>query len=247
MADRRTAVNQTGLDQISTRWSTVHDPDQVVLRYAPAIQAYLKSLLKNQADAEDVAQDFLLHVMKNGLVRARPDRGRFRDYLKRAVRNAALTFLRRKRNTGDQTILQHLAVHSTAESQADRQWLAEWHRCVMEKAWLALEQHQQQVAGNLFFTVLRTAVDHADEDSEALAARVSELAGRPLRADAFRKQLSRARHMFATLLLDEVAQTLDHATPDRIEEELIAVGLMPYVRDFLPPDWRTRGVLRSPE
>jgi hypothetical protein len=28
--------------------------------------------------------------------------------------------------------------------------------------------------------------------------------------------------------------------PERIEEELIEVGLMEYVQDFLPPDWRSR-------
>jgi hypothetical protein len=54
-----------------------------------------------------------------------------------------------------------------------------------------------------------------------------------LRPDAFRKQLSRARPFFADLLRQEVAQTLDDATPEMVEEELIETGLMPYLRDLL--------------
>ena len=42
----------------------------------------------------------------------------------------------------------------------------------------------------------------------------------------------------ARLLVDEVTPTLDGGTPDYVEEELCELGLMGYVRDFLPPDWR---------
>jgi len=46
--------------------------------------------------------------------------------------------------------------------------------------------------------------------------------------------------MFAQLLLREVEQTLDGPTPQQLEEELVEIGLMRHVRDFLPEDWRTR-------
>jgi hypothetical protein len=89
--------------------------------------------------------------------------------------------------------------------------------------------------------VLRLVLDHPEDDSEALAARVSESLGHPFRADAFRKQLSRARRLFARFLVIEVTRTLDYPTPERIEEELSELGLMRYVRRFLPPDWTLRG------
>jgi hypothetical protein len=77
-----------------------------------------------------------------------------------------------------------------------------------------------------------------------LAARTSALIGRPIRADAFRKQVSRARFKLAKLLVREVAQTLDHPTADRIKEELIEISLWEYVRDFLP---RESGSEAKPE
>ena len=91
-------------------------------------------------------------------------------------------------------------------------------------------------------------IDLTPQVAEAvLAARVSERTGQPLKADAFRKQLSRARRFFAGLLIDEVAQGLQERTPERVEEELVDLGLMPFVRDFLPPDWRSRGTLADSE
>src|SRR5439155_1910921 len=84
------------LDEISTEWETIHDSGEFVRRYGAAVQAYLLALLKNRHDAEDVAQDFFLRVCRHRFVRANQDRGRFRDYLKTAVRNAALNFARRK-------------------------------------------------------------------------------------------------------------------------------------------------------
>jgi RNA polymerase sigma factor (sigma-70 family) len=234
-----------GLDQISTRWRLITDPEQFVLRYAPAIHKYLEALLKNAHDAEEVAQDFLLRSLQKGFVPPAELRGRFRDYLKVAVRNTALNHLRRKKPSRAAGPLDQAA--DAEPDAAEREWLAEWQRCVLDRAWQALDSHQGRSPGNLFYTVLRLSADHPQDDSATLAARATALAGRPLRADAFRKQLSRARRLFAELLVKEVALTLETATPGQVEEELSELGLLPYVRDFLPPDWRSRGKLTDPE
>ena len=221
------------LDRITTIWPAIHDPVRFVLRYAPAVSRYLGALLRDPHDADEVAQEFLARVVERGFANADPGRGRFRDYLKMAVRNAALNYLRRKRRAPRPDV-DRLELAGPEEEQA---WVAEWQRCALAKAWRTLDQHQARTPGNLFHTVLRLSVDHPDEDSEALAARAAALAGRPLRADAFRKQLSRARRLFAEALLREVTQTLENPTPQQVEEELIELGLMPHVADFLPDDW----------
>jgi hypothetical protein len=237
---------QSGLDQISTCWPSIKDPMQFVLRYAPAIQKYLHALLKNSHDAEEVAQEFLLRGLEHGFLRTDALRGRFRDYLKTAVRNAALTYLQRKRptRTGGADPEQLLDAADVC-SRADEEWLAEWRGCMLDRAWQALDNHQRLSPGNLAHTVLRVAVDYPDEDSPTLAARVAALSGRPLRAEAFRKQLSRARRLFAELLLAEVAHTLGQPTSAQMELELIETGLMPYVRPYLPADWNQRDTTPS--
>src|SRR2546421_1078539 len=87
---------QAGIDQISTRWTLIQDPRQFVMRYAPAIQGYLGVFLKNPHDVEDVCQAFLVRVIERGVVEEDRLHGRFRDYLIAAVRNAALSHLRRR-------------------------------------------------------------------------------------------------------------------------------------------------------
>src|SRR5262249_29082151 len=162
-----------------------------------AIRAYLLALL-GEEDADDVAHNFFVRVVERGFERAAPDHGRFRDYLKIAVRNAAVSHLRRKQRQPRTTeALEHTL--PGPDGAADREWLREWQACVLERAWRALERHQRGSPGNLFHTVLRTHVDHPEEGSPAQAGRVAAASGRPLSAEAYRKQLSRARRQFAQL------------------------------------------------
>jgi RNA polymerase sigma factor (sigma-70 family) len=226
------------LNEITTVWSVVHDPSQFVLRYSPAIQRYLAALIPNCHDREEVAQDFFVRVVRHGFFRACHDRGRFRDYLKTAVRNAARNFLRRKQveNPGDSGLFESLA-DDAAQSAAEQEWVDQWRRCLLGRACRALARHERQSPGNLFYTVLRMSADHPEDDTATLAARTSERIGRPIQAAAFRKQVSRARRLLALLLLQEVAQTLDDPTPEQVQEELIEVGLWKYVRGYMPDDW----------
>lgn len=223
---------RVGLDQISTRWPFINDPTQFVTRYALAIRNYFFALVKNPHDAEELSQDFLLRALRRGFHGASPDRGRFRDYLKIAVRNAALTYLRHRKTV---TLGESGLAFLPDAGHSDRNWLADWQRCLLDRAWHALEKHERCAPGNLYHTVLRLTADYPDEDSKALAERASALIDRPLRPEAFRKQLSRARRLFTELLVAEVRQTLDKPTPEAVEEELTEVGLIAYVRDFLSP------------
>jgi DNA-directed RNA polymerase specialized sigma24 family protein len=220
----------TRLDQVETDWSMVHEPAQLVMRYAHAVQSYFEALIKNKHDAEEVAQEFFRWVSQHGLPRARQDRGRLRDYLKKVVRNTAWNFLRRKHPDQANTDLPAEGVDTSAEQA----WMLDWRRCLFRRAWARLQEHQQRAPESLYYTVLRLRAAHAKEDSTALAARATRISGKTVRADAFRKQLSRARRFLAHILVDEVSQTLSEPTPVAVEAELAALGLVNYVRSFRP-------------
>jgi RNA polymerase sigma factor (sigma-70 family) len=226
------------LNKIQTDWDIVRMPGRVVELYADAVREYLHAFLHNLHDAEEVAQEFFLRLAQCGLPHVRRERGRFRDYLKKAVRNAALNHLRSKRAAEQPSAA--LPEPTVPPPDPDQEWLKGWRQCLLDRAWRALEAHQREAPDSLFATVLRLAVAHPDEDSEALAVRAAAACGRPVKADAFRKQLSRARRKFTDLLLQEVAQTLDAPGPDQVVDELVDLGLMVYVRDFLPAEWRPR-------
>jgi RNA polymerase sigma-70 factor (ECF subfamily) len=222
------------LDQIKTDWSLVFEPAHVVMRYAHAVQCYLNDLLCNQHDAEEVAQDFFLWVSQHGLPRASKDRGRFRDYLKKVVRNKALNFLRKKKPDAYDIDLLHLAAPDDAPGVADQEWVMHWRSCLFRRAWRRLERYQNRSPKGRYFTVLHLCATHPSEDSRELAARASSLDGRTITAAAFRKQVSRARRVFAEMLVHEVAKTLDQPSPTDVEQELVDLGLMTYVHDYLP-------------
>jgi RNA polymerase sigma-70 factor (ECF subfamily) len=224
------------LDDISTRWSAVIDPSRFVTRYAAAILKYLGAVLRNADEAEEALQDFLLRVVQGSLAGADPDRGRFRHYLKQAVRNAAISRLRRRRR---EPAAEPEAAEVASLEVADRRWLDGWRECVLERAWRELESLQRRSPGNLGFTVLRAATDQPHSSGEQLAAAVARKLGRPLSHDAFRKQLSRARRVFAELVVQETAQTLERPTAEQVEDELSETGLMSLLKPYLPADWKT--------
>jgi RNA polymerase sigma-70 factor (ECF subfamily) len=225
---------KTLLEQISTHWPLINDPMQFVMRYASAIQRYLSALLPNPDEREDVVQDFLVRVLERGFAEEQVTRGRFRDYLKAAVRNAALTYLRRRRpaQAGD-TLLASLVAPARTE-EADRAWAEQWRQTLLDQAWDQLEQHERQHPASLCHTVLRLRVDQPGAASDFLAAEAAQRTGRPLSPEAYRKQLSRSRKLFAEILLEEVRRTLAEPIAARVEEELADLGLLEYVRDRLP-------------
>jgi Sigma-70 region 2 len=225
-------VKETNLDMIETNWDLIHEPYYVVNRYAPAIHGYLFALLKNTHDAEDVAQELLLWLSQYGLPRVRQERGRFRDYLKRVLHNKARNFLRHCACSPSKQRSDFKDVAAPPESP-DQTWLVQWRDCLLKRAWDDLKIHEGHTPNNLFYTVLQLITQYPGEDSTQLAHRAS-LNGKLIRGDAFRKQVSRGRRLFAQLLVNEIALTLDHPDAAQVEEELVDLDLMRYVRKFLP-------------
>jgi RNA polymerase sigma factor (sigma-70 family) len=227
------------LEHISTHWTLIGNPMQFVMRYAPALRRYVGALVKDPHDTEDVIQSLLLRMVQRPFRPEQVRRGRFRDYLKAVVRNEALSHFRGKARRPSTAADLGWVPAAEAENAADRAWVAEWQNCLLQWAWEALELHERQAPDGQAHTVLRLAVDYPQESSAALAARAAALTGRPLGVDAFRKQLSRARRHFAQKIVQEVRQTLEDGRAEDVLDELRDLGLMAYVRDFLPEPFRS--------
>jgi RNA polymerase sigma factor (sigma-70 family) len=238
------------LEEITTEWGLLRQAhgepaggagaarNALVIRYARAIRNYVGALVKDPQDADEVAQEVLVRLLRGSFAAASPERGRFRRMLVVATHNLVRTYWQRKRRrAGADFDLGDLPADDSAETAQE---LATWRQTVLDLAWKGLEEYERAHPGSVSWTVLRLRAEHPADDSVQLAARLSEATGRPFRPEAVWQQLRRARVRFAEALVAEVARTLEEPTPERVEEELTEVGLMEYVQGYLPADWRSR-------
>jgi len=238
------------LEAISPRWSllrqaragTATSADEarnaLALRYLPAIRRYIRALVQNDQDADDIAHDVVVRLLAGDFGVADPARGRFRDLLKVAVRNMVRNrwAQEKRRRKADLDV----ACVAEDDPEDDERWLAQWRQGVLDLAWKALEQHEHSRPGSVAYRLLRLRTDHPDDTSEQLAERLSQQLGQTLRADAVRQKLRRARLQFVDLLIGEVANGLHEPTPEKIEDELVALRLMDFLRELLPADWKQK-------
>lgn len=237
------------LEAISTRWTLLRRAhgasvtsagearNALVLRYLPVIRRYIGALLQNDQDADDVTHDVVVRLLGGDFAGADPARGRFRDLLKTAIRNMVRNRWardKRRRASG----LDAAEVAAEPDSADEERWTAEWRESVLDLAWKAFQEQEQARPGSTSYTLLRLRADHPDDSSEELAARFSAATGRPVRADAVRQKLRRARLQFADLVIAEVARALNDPTPEKIEDEIVSLGLGALLRDLLPAERR---------
>ena len=245
------------LDRVVTQWSllrlahetasmeTAQARQRLLLKYNRAIRSYVGALLQNDEDADEVAQDVLMRLLRGDFASADPKKGRFRDFLKVAVKNMV-----RKHWSGKQRRAGvNLDVAQVAAAQAndpiDAAWDRQWQKSVLDCALRALENFERANPGCVYATLLKLRAEHADADSPQLAELLSYATGKAWKPDATRQQLRRGRLRLAQLLVEEIAGSMNSPSADLIEAELIDLGLMEYVRPFLPSDWREHGELRD--
>jgi RNA polymerase sigma factor (sigma-70 family) len=247
MADNCDTISQR-LDSMTTRWSVVRRAHQasivsagqarneLVLRYSRAIRAYVRAIVQDDGRADELAQDAIVRLLSGDFAGADPNRGRFRDLLKVSVRNMARNHWQ-KENRRRPAAVDVEDIAATGSSD-DPEWLASWRQNALDLTWSALETFERSQPGSSAVALLRLRAAYPEATSEELAERLSQKCGQPVTPEAVRQQLRRARIKFAELLIAEIADGLENASPDDVEEELAALGLMDYVRDLLPADWK---------
>jgi RNA polymerase sigma factor (sigma-70 family) len=233
------------LSQMSTQWTMVFkahsdDPDEahiaasrLMCRYAGAVHRYLLKALKDPDAADELDQEFALRFLRGDFKNSDPKRGRFRDYVKRAVQNLINDYYRRKRPliSLDAHALEPAATEAGI-ADFEQQFIDSWRKDLLERAWSSLEDLERNT-GQPYHTVLRTKVSHPDLTSEKLAQQLSTTLQKPYTPGAVRQTLQRSRQKYVTYLLDEVRASLDNPSRDDLEQELGDLNLLHYCRPFM--------------
>jgi RNA polymerase sigma-70 factor (ECF subfamily) len=233
------------LSRIETHWTAVlkaHKgcPDAaaqaaLVERYGGAVHRYLLASLRDPDAADDLAQEFALRFLRGDFKNADPGKGRFRDFLKRAVYHLMVDYHRSRKKgpwTPGDLVVEAAGDGGSWDEDLDRDFLDHWREQLMTHAWRALDQAQTRT-GQPFAHVLRLRVANPELRSSELAERLSKSLGRTVNAGWVRLNVHRARDMFVESLLAEVERSLENPTRERLEEELIELGLLEHCRSAM--------------
>jgi DNA-directed RNA polymerase specialized sigma24 family protein len=228
MTSRTDQSGGSRLDVIGTQWSLVRQAHvggqgqsvgaarhSLVLRYAKAVRRYVGGMVRKVEDADELAQEVIVRLLKGDFAGADPNRGWFRDLLKTAVRNMVHNHWAKenRRRPAD------VELDAVAEGRPGADWDAAWRQNVLDQTWAA---YKEQERGSPAYVLMKLRAEFPD---------------------ACRPMLRRARLRFAVLLLRDVQDGLADPSAERVVEELDGLGLLEYVRDFLPDDWKTSGRL----
>ena len=186
---------------------------------------------KSNEDAKDLTQAFFARLLQNGLISsARADEGRFRSYLKQALKNFLIDADRAadaRRPVEPVVALDgEVDVPSgvTPEEAFDRQWLS----CLLDEGIVKLEEELRTEGKEVYFNVFRSYLLDSDAAKEATVS----APGGPLQLPTYgtvarrwglsefdvRNYLTHCRARLREILRSAVRGTVDD--PRDVEEEL---------------------------
>jgi RNA polymerase sigma-70 factor (ECF subfamily) len=189
-------------------------------RYWSPLHQFIRSRGYSEAEAEDLTQEFLLHLLNHStLKRADPMRGRFRSFLLGAL----VRFLgdqrdrrqARKRGGGAPHLsLDEVEPFLAAPEASDSRFDREWGLVILEHTLASLRQEFEQGGQAARFAVLRRFLPGSLEPLSYESA--AEQLG--LTLPALKSDLHRFRQRFKTLVRQEVSGTV--SAPHEIDEEM---------------------------
>lgn len=232
------------LTDIATEWTlirTAHAPcvegspgggdaaaamERLIGRYHDAVGRYLKLKLRDKNLADEVSQEFWAKLLTHKLAGADPRKGRFRDYLRTILHRLIIDHFRGRK------LLPLPPGELLDPASVDEDFDLVWRESVMKRVWSRLETYEVNTPKNRYATVLHLRVGNPDAPIERIADLLSEHIGYPIRPEAFRKSLQRARTKFLELLIQELRETIHPAGPAEIEAEIYDLGLGPLYRRY---------------
>jgi RNA polymerase sigma-70 factor (ECF subfamily) len=234
------------LSQISTAWTALFrahegpadDEGRQARRrllelYGVPVYRYLKAAARDPDAADELYQEFALRLVRGDFRAARPDRGRFRDFLKTALYHLVVDHRRRQARRPAPLPADDVAAEADdVPAASDEAFLTGWREEVLARAWQDLARHERET-GQPLHTVLRFRADYPDATSQQIAEALTPRLGRAVDAGWVRKRLHQAREAFAGAVVGEVGRTVDPATRESVAEELLELGLLDYCRDAL--------------
>jgi RNA polymerase sigma factor (sigma-70 family) len=235
------ADDDSHISRIQTRWSIVLQAKQtgselagalaraeLVSRYNGAVYRYLRRLLGNAQDAEDLSQDIALKILDGAFAGANPVKGRFRDYVKAIVINSVRSHRSKEaRNNARLRDLDEKGLNDLIDKgEAEDVWEESVRDDLISQALKRLADYDQN-STQPYSALLNWKLQNPFADSAEMARFLERQTGKSVTAANARKLLQRSREKLAELLLSTVRDTLpaDSQNGELLQEHLIALGI----------------------
>jgi RNA polymerase sigma-70 factor (ECF subfamily) len=209
----------------------------LIQRYCGAVYRYLLGALRDEDAASDLFQEFAVRFLRGDFRGADPARGRFRDYLKRALVHL-VTDHHRARMRQPRALDAEPVVAARAAVEEEDGFTVSWRKELMNQAWSALSEQSAAMHAVLLYHVENPRVESAHAARE-LSARL----GKPMTPGNVRVSLHRARAKFVELLVREVERSLSDPAPGHVVDELRELKLL----TLCAPALRRRGLIGAEE
>jgi RNA polymerase sigma-70 factor (ECF subfamily) len=233
------------LSELSTQWTMLFQahhgtPEQMtdalrvlMLRYEGAVHRYFLKAVGDPEIVRELDQEFALRFLKGKFLKYDPKLGRFRDYVKRAVRNLMIDFHRQKGKTRRlDTDFDHPTVTGSSMDEIDEHIVTAWRDELLDRAWNALDDLEKRT-GQPHHTILKYRVRNPDLNSDEMARGLAPVLGHALSSGAMRNRLQHAREKWVGLLVDEVKASLRTPSREEVEEELAELRLLRYCKPVM--------------
>jgi RNA polymerase sigma-70 factor (ECF subfamily) len=200
--------------------------EELLRRYSSPLQQFIRQRGYNETEAQDVTQDFLLHLLEHStLKRADRLRGKFRSFLLTCLKNFLVNERLRantQRRGGGREILPLKAENAetryamepvdnvTAEVLFERRWA----RALLERTFAELQREFMRAGKSGWFDELQQFLP----GGEGNLSRVELAARHGISSGAIDVAVHRLRQRFGAILREQVAQTVSSAA--EVEEEI---------------------------
>jgi hypothetical protein len=198
-------------------WTKADSAAGFVLRYLAPMRRQLTEVLGSTEQADEALKLLLAHLVSVGF--GEHKRGRLRDFLLRAIRSAA------KNCAAASTTDPQFSAKLEELTLEAKPWTTYWREGLLERAWRALERQEHQTPDPPLYSVLHYSTTNREASTEELQKILKSQAGIDLALSALQAMLPQARAMFAQLVADEIAETLESPTGEDVKREIGMLGL----------------------
>jgi hypothetical protein len=211
---RSSTVN---LVRSSHPWTQADNAAGFVLRYLTPMRRQLTSMLGSTQRADEALKLLIGHLVTVGF--GEHKQGRLRDFLLRAIRSASKSLI------NDMPEDERREFQLGSLDLESKQWVGYWREGLLERAWRSLERQEHADSDRPVFSVLHSATSNPQATPAMLVVQVASEIGANIDEGSMQVTLEEARTLFAQLVADEVAETLEDPQGDDVKREINKLGL----------------------